>query len=26
MFFFFALGATGGITSLLTSDKTIFER
>ncbi|XP_011006623.1 PREDICTED: uncharacterized protein LOC105112586 [Populus euphratica] len=25
MFFFFALGATGGITSLLTSDKTIFE-
>jgi hypothetical protein len=26
MFFFFALGATGGITSLLTSDKPIFER
>ncbi|KAJ4704967.1 Di-heme cytochrome, transmembrane [Melia azedarach] len=25
MFFFFALGATGGITSLLTSDKPIFE-
>ncbi|KAJ6425421.1 hypothetical protein OIU85_000772 [Salix viminalis] len=25
MFFFFALGATGGVTSLLTSDKTIFE-
>lgn len=25
MFFFFALGATGGITSLLTSDKSIFE-
>ncbi|KAJ6968679.1 uncharacterized protein [Populus alba] len=25
MFFFFALGATGGITSLLTSDKAIFE-
>ncbi|KAG5553627.1 hypothetical protein RHGRI_011501 [Rhododendron griersonianum] len=26
MFFFFALGATGGVTSLLTSDKPIFER
>ena len=26
MFFFFALGATGGIISLLTSDKPIFER
>jgi hypothetical protein len=26
MFFFFALGATGGITALLTSDKPIFER
>ncbi|KAH0925316.1 hypothetical protein HID58_017572 [Brassica napus] len=26
MFFFFSLGATGGITSLLTSDKPIFER
>ncbi|KAM1748443.1 hypothetical protein FF1_009364 [Malus domestica] len=25
MFFFFALGATGGVTSLLTSDKSIFE-
>lgn len=25
MFFFFALGATGGVTSLLTSDKPIFE-
>ncbi|GAB4856636.1 hypothetical protein Ancab_014547 [Ancistrocladus abbreviatus] len=25
MFFFFALGATGGITSLLTSDRPIFE-
>ncbi|OAY84532.1 hypothetical protein ACMD2_03614 [Ananas comosus] len=25
MFFFFALGATGGITALLTSDKPIFE-
>ncbi|CAN6824969.1 unnamed protein product [Brassica oleracea] len=25
MFFFFSLGATGGITSLLTSDKPIFE-
>ncbi|CAK9140716.1 unnamed protein product [Ilex paraguariensis] len=25
MFFFFALGATGGMTSLLTSDKPIFE-
>ncbi|KAK7392443.1 hypothetical protein VNO78_20882 [Psophocarpus tetragonolobus] len=25
MFFFFALGATGGITALLTSDKSIFE-
>ncbi|RDY10742.1 hypothetical protein CR513_04693, partial [Mucuna pruriens] len=25
MFFFFALGATGGITSLLTSDKPIFQ-
>ncbi|XWS66833.1 hypothetical protein CRYUN_Cryun05aG0234900 [Craigia yunnanensis] len=25
MFFFFALGATGGITSLLTSDKPVFE-
>lgn len=26
MFFFFALGATGGVTALLTSDKPIFER
>uniref|UniRef100_A0A7N0VFU4 Uncharacterized protein n=1 Tax=Kalanchoe fedtschenkoi TaxID=63787 RepID=A0A7N0VFU4_KALFE len=26
MFFFFALGATGGVTSLLTSDKPILER
>lgn len=26
MFFFFALGATGGVTSLLTSDRPIFER
>ncbi|KAG8095859.1 hypothetical protein GUJ93_ZPchr0013g35986 [Zizania palustris] len=26
LFFFFALGATGGITALLTSDKPIFER
>ncbi|ERM94815.1 hypothetical protein AMTR_s00009p00015690 [Amborella trichopoda] len=26
MFFFFVVGATGGITSLLTSDKPIFER
>lgn len=25
MFFFFALGATGGVTALLTSDKPIFE-
>ena len=25
MFFFYALGATGGITALLTSDKPIFE-
>ena len=26
MFFFFALGATGGVTALLTSDKPILER
>lgn len=26
MFFFFAAGATGGVTALLTSDKPIFER
>lgn len=26
MFFFFALGATGGVTSLLTSDRPILER
>jgi hypothetical protein len=26
MFFFFAAGATGGITSLITSGKPIFER
>lgn len=26
MFFFFALGATGGVTALLTSGKPIFER
>ena len=26
MFFFFALGATGGLTSLVTQGKSIFER
>jgi hypothetical protein len=26
MFFFFAAGATGGVTALLTSGKPIFER